>query len=757
MAFNNEEFYNLDYTHDELEFLLDKINNGNVLSNDEYEKLIKIELDSISTFSGDYNDLINKPDFISEIRNSIETLNLETSDSVEQKLNLLKTNIIDTMQRFLATKAEKAHTHYISEISDLSSALNAKADFLHTHTQYDEKITQLENAIEDVIDGNISIDLTNLVTKDDFEDSLNNKANKGHLHTIDTITGLQEKLDDKFNKNETLSKNDINSLLETKADLNHNHNEIYYTKDEANGEFLKVEEYLEDVVDYVTNDKLLNELSSKSGIDHNHNTVYYTKEEIDKTIADVISNGEIDLTVYAKKADVDTALIGKADIGHTHDISNIDNLQDVLNNKLELKDIQEMIDNKANKEHIHAEYVSIDNVNALLDDHKQVIEESITQELLDYVTIENLNKELDLKSDKSHNHDNNYSQLGHEHNISSILELQNELDSKINKDVAVTKSELKEGLNGKSDITHIHDDRYYTIEQVDAKIDEGIGTIDLTPYAKTADVNIALAGKADSLHGHNIADIYELQSNLDSKINADIAATKAELKEGLDSKSDVTHRHDNDYAPLQHNHSVEEIEDIKDNFYIKSEVNNLLNQKANIEHTHDISEIDELQNELELKALKSDVYTKKEIEEQMAGKSDKDHNHDDRYYTQEQVDNAIEESVGSIDLAPYATTEYVNTELSKKSDIGHAHDDMYSKLDHDHKVENITDLFDNVYSEDEIDDLLTGKSNIDHDHDNVYSKIEHDHIADDITNLYDNIFNKEQITDLLSGKSDAGH
>ena len=91
----------------------------------------------------------------------------------------------------------------------------------------------------------------------------------------------------------------------------------------------------------------------------NHNTAYYTKEEIDKTIADVISNGEIDLTIYAKKADVDTALIGKADREHTHDISNIDNLQDILNSKLELKDIQETLDGKANEEHTHAEYIEL--------------------------------------------------------------------------------------------------------------------------------------------------------------------------------------------------------------------------------------------------------------------------------------------------------------------------------------------------------------------------------------------------------------
>ena len=47
---------------------------------------------------------------------------------------------------------------------------------------------------------------------------------------------------------------------------------------------------------------------------------------------------------------------------------------------------------------------------------------------------------------------------------------------------------------------------------------------------------------------------------------------KAELKEGLDGKSDVTHKHDDDYAPLQHNHSIDEIEDIKDNIISKNSV-----------------------------------------------------------------------------------------------------------------------------------------------------------------------------------------
>ena len=38
----DEVFYLLDYHHDEIEFLLDKIHNGYVLSKDEYDKIIKI-------------------------------------------------------------------------------------------------------------------------------------------------------------------------------------------------------------------------------------------------------------------------------------------------------------------------------------------------------------------------------------------------------------------------------------------------------------------------------------------------------------------------------------------------------------------------------------------------------------------------------------------------------------------------------------------------------------------------------------------
>ena len=78
----DDRFFQLDYTHEEIEDLLDKIKNGYVLTKEEYDKLIS-KLENLSTFSGDYNDLINKPNFIEEVSNAIQELDIETSDSID--------------------------------------------------------------------------------------------------------------------------------------------------------------------------------------------------------------------------------------------------------------------------------------------------------------------------------------------------------------------------------------------------------------------------------------------------------------------------------------------------------------------------------------------------------------------------------------------------------------------------------------------------------------------------------------------------
>ena len=59
---DNHKYIDLGYRHDELLELLKKIEEGSVLSNEQYKVLIRdIGLDNISTFDGDYNKLNNLP------------------------------------------------------------------------------------------------------------------------------------------------------------------------------------------------------------------------------------------------------------------------------------------------------------------------------------------------------------------------------------------------------------------------------------------------------------------------------------------------------------------------------------------------------------------------------------------------------------------------------------------------------------------------------------------------------------------------
>lgn len=78
---------------------------------------------------------------------------------------------------------------------------------------------------------------------------------------------------------------------------------------------------------------------------------------------------------------------------------------------------------------------------------------------------------------------------------------------------------------------------------------------------------------------------------------------------------------------------------------------------------------------LQYKADKSEVYDKFDVNILLANKSDSDHTHDDRYYTESETD----------------------TLLANKSDTGHDHDDRY-------------------YTESETDTLLANKAAADHEH-----------------------------------------
>lgn len=84
---DEQKFYLLDYTHEELEALLDKINDGYVLTQAEYDKLInQIGLENISTFDGKYSSLIGAPEIPDAMSDLVNDLEFQTIDQVNAKI-----------------------------------------------------------------------------------------------------------------------------------------------------------------------------------------------------------------------------------------------------------------------------------------------------------------------------------------------------------------------------------------------------------------------------------------------------------------------------------------------------------------------------------------------------------------------------------------------------------------------------------------------------------------------------------------------
>lgn len=89
----NLTFYELDYTHEQLEALLDKINDGYVLSQADYEKLMELGVENLSVFDGKYESLKNLPFIPQSVSDLNNDMSFQTADDINQKLVVLRDEI----------------------------------------------------------------------------------------------------------------------------------------------------------------------------------------------------------------------------------------------------------------------------------------------------------------------------------------------------------------------------------------------------------------------------------------------------------------------------------------------------------------------------------------------------------------------------------------------------------------------------------------------------------------------------------------
>lgn len=268
------------------------------------------------------------------------------------------------------------------------------------------------------------------------------------------------------------------------------------------------------------------------------------------------------------------------------------------------------------------------------------------------------------------------------------------------------KTEIDSKLGGKSNVGHNHDERYYTETEIDAKVNninsqinsligftativnslpstgevgvmylklntsasvegniydeyiwvnnkfEKIGstetTVDLSGYVTQTEMNTQLANKANINHGHLSRDI---------EINPDVDDGMWTVEYGLNRQTDV-----NCYV-YDHEKKLENIDDGANKTVVDSSlssssknpvqnkvVNSALNGKSNTGHEHTSDEIHYAYDQnvsvttiLENKAPKHHThddryYTEAEIDEKLNGKADSNHRHNDVSILK-QVDN----------------------------------------------------------------------------------------------------------------------
>ena len=405
-----------------------------------------------------------------------------------------------------------------SEVNELISG-KAEVDHNHdgvymTEAQVDDKVKTVQNSLDEVKEDIIDIEEITANALTDLDSRLNTKAEADHNHDGVYMTEAQvdDKLKDKTYDYRYYTESEVDALLNGKSDADHNHDDLYMTDAQVDDKVKTVQNSLDELKQGVIDNELvtanaLNDLdgrlNTKADAEHNHDDLYYTQAQVDerfKNIGEDVSSrmafGKIQVNTNSTTIDADAA----SDTLIIAQGNGITLTQDTANDKITVSVTENVF---AAKEHSHDEYLkSIPS--------EYVTEGELNTKLSSYQpTITDLS---DIRNNASTavswgNHaEQNYTKTGHEHQSSAITD-----SITTSNGITSTATGLVEGKavyeyaqpkgsyqpagdyaasshnHKKAEITdfaHDHDDRYYTESEIDT----------------------LLGGKSNTGHNHN--DIY---------------------------------------------------------------------------------------------------------------------------------------------------------------------------------------------------------------------------------------------------------
>ena len=659
-------------------------------------------------FSGNYNDLLNKP-------------------TVPSKTSELTNDSSFTTSTQLATKADKIHTHNYNDLED--------------------KPTLFSGAYKDLTEKpTIPTKISELINDSNFVDStvLSTKANAVHTHNYDDLTnkpvlfsGTYADLTGKPTiptKTSELT-NDSNfatvTLLDSKADKVHNHSYTelddlptlfsgdykdligtpvipsktseltndsnFATTDLVNTKANKTHSHsyldLEDLPNLFSGN--YNDLLNKpkiptliSELENDNN--YVNQAYVEQRITDVATSGEIDLSDYVTTAQLNT----KADKVHTHSYEDLTEKPTLFSGK-------------------YADLIGKPTIPTKTSD--------ITNDS-NFVTTSQLN----TKADTIHTH--SYEDLTDKPTLFSgkyaDLTGKPTIPTKVSELTNDSSFATTVQLSTKANTVHTHD--YADLENKPTLFSgKYIDLLDKpTIPSKTSELTndsnfvdtIALATKANLTHSHSYSDLEDkpilfsgaykdltgkptIPTKISELTNDSSFATTSQLNTELNKKANTSHTHvysDILDAPVSFNGNYEDlinkptiptkVSDLEndENFATTSQLNSGLNTKANLTHTHSYAELEDLPtlfsgnyndllNKPKIPTAVSDLTNDLNFVDTtaLATKSDKTHTHS---YSSLTDLPTLKTRVSDMDDATnYMTITQITTELNKKANTSHTH------------------------------------------------------------------------------------
>ena len=659
-------------------------------------------------FSGNYNDLLNKP-------------------TVPSKTSELTNDSSFTTSTQLATKADKIHTHNYNDLED--------------------KPTLFSGAYKDLTEKpTIPTKISELINDSNFVDStvLSTKANAVHTHNYDDLTnkpvlfsGTYADLTGKPTiptKTSELT-NDSNfatvTLLDSKADKVHNHSYTelddlptlfsgdykdligtpvipsktseltndsnFATTDLVNTKANKTHSHsyldLEDLPNLFSGN--YNDLLNKpkiptliSELENDNN--YVNQAYVEQRITDVATSGEIDLSDYVTTAQLNT----KADKVHTHSYEDLTEKPTLFSGK-------------------YADLIGKPTIPTKTSD--------ITNDS-NFVTTSQLN----TKADTIHTH--SYEDLTDKPTLFSgkyaDLTGKPTIPTKVSELTNDSSFATTVQLSTKANTVHTHD--YADLENKPTLFSgKYIDLLDKpTIPSKTSELTndsnfvdtIALATKANLTHSHSYSDLEDkpilfsgaykdltgkptIPTKISELTNDSSFATTSQLNTELNKKANTSHTHvysdildapvsfSGNYKDLINKPTIPtKVSDLEndENFATTSQLNSGLNTKANSTHTHSYTELEDtptlfsgnyndLLNKPKIPAAVSDLTNDLNFVDTtaLATKSDKTHTHS---YSSLTDLPTLKTRVSDMDDATnYMTITQITTELNKKANISHTH------------------------------------------------------------------------------------